>query len=87
MNDVPCAHDFSYLGMQYWTDPAPRPGTGALTVRYYHAFFCRRCLETELKSAEAGDRNSYEAPVDGSTPVSKEDAGKLRQAHRRSQWS
>jgi hypothetical protein len=80
---VACGHDFAHLGLRYWQDPAPRPGTGALTVRYYDAYFCRRCLESRLVPVEAGDRNSYEKPIEGSVPVSEDDARKLRKEHGR----
>jgi hypothetical protein len=76
-----CAHAFQHQGVKWWEDPAPRPGTGALTVRYYDAYFCGRCLESKLVPLDAGDRNSYQEKMAGSSPVSLQDAAALRKKH------
>ena len=79
-----CEHSYQYQGVKWWHDPSPRPGTGALLVRYYDVFFCSRCLDSNLVELNAGDRNSYEKPMEGSSPVSLRDAEALRKKHGRS---
>jgi hypothetical protein len=85
-NSAMCAHAFQYQGVKRWIDPSPRPGTGAHTVRYYDAYFCGQCLESRLVELSAGDRNSYEKPMEGSSPVSLDEAEVLRKKHARSYY-
>ena len=72
-----CEHDFRHLGLQWWNDDAPRPGSGATTIRYVHAFYCVRCCETRTEDA-AFSHDSYTKLHADALPVSAADAMKLR---------
>ena len=65
-----CDHRFTYAGLRFAHGSCPRPGTGATTTYYGHAYFCDRCLEPRIESADAGDRNSYQPILDGAVPAS-----------------
>jgi hypothetical protein len=72
-----CEHNYQYLGMQWWNDNEPRPGSGATTIRYVHTFFCTRCCET-ITQATDYHHGSYEKRHPDSTPVSMADSRRLR---------
>lgn len=73
-----CEHNYQYLGLQWWNDGEPRPGSGATTIRYVHTFFCSKCAETTVRDA-ALSHGSYEHTRPGSTPILAGDIRKARQ--------
>jgi hypothetical protein len=72
-----CIHNYDPFGLQWWNDNQPRPGSGATTIRYVHAFYCTKCLATVVKPAEI-EHDSYTKTLTGASPVSSDDARKLR---------
>jgi hypothetical protein len=78
-----CDHKFIYAGLRHANGDYPRPGSGASTTYYGHAYFCERCLEPRVERADFGDRCSYQKPLDGSAPASQREAELLVPTHDR----
>lgn len=78
-----CDHRFVYAGFRYSDGANPRPGSGAVNTYYGQAYFCERCLETQVHRSAAGDRNSYQQRLEGATPASEQEREKLVPEHDR----
>lgn len=68
-----CDHNYQYSGVRYVVADDPLPGSGARAVRYYHEYFCTRCLSTKHKSMPSNGDNSYGKPSFNATPINKRD--------------
>jgi hypothetical protein len=69
-----CEHRFVYAGLRYVDGRMPRPGSGAVTTHYGHAYHCEACLEPRVEAVHDGDRNSYQPRLAGSQPASFREA-------------
>lgn len=64
-----CDHRFVYGGLRYADGRTLRPGSGAVTTYYAHAYHCERCLEPRVEACD-DNSNSYQSRKPGSTPAS-----------------
>jgi len=66
-DEVTCSHEYQYMGLKYQDTGDKLPGSGATNIAYFDAFFCSKCLDTKKRRVDR-TTNSYQKPLEGSTP-------------------
>ena len=63
-----CEHNYQYGGLKYRDTGDNLPGSGATRIEYFDVYYCTRCLNEQRKPVQRMT-NSYQKPLEGSTPL------------------